>query len=181
MYEIYALKKAACQAAQFLFHCVGKCQSLYNRRFVRDKRSESWREREREKEREGDGGERILGKAEYRSLCLSLSSRSRLLRVCLSTSPPPPTPPIPTLDQRRDVLWKGLNFATPGSLGVRASELLREFVNGGGRLGDDYASRRVTRRGRCFRRKLYCHSQTSVLFPTVQWRERGRIKEILTR
>lgn len=41
MDEIYALEKAACQAAQFLFLCVGKCQSLYNRRFGRDKRSES--------------------------------------------------------------------------------------------------------------------------------------------
>lgn len=29
----------------------------------------------------------------------------------------------------------------------------------------------LTRRGRCFRRKLHCHIQTSVLFPTVQWQE----------
>lgn len=44
-------------AAQFLFLCVGKCPSLYNRRwFARDKRSESWTERE------GEGRESILGK-----------------------------------------------------------------------------------------------------------------------
>lgn len=47
---------------------------------------------------------------------------------------------VPTLDQRRDVLWKGLNFATLGSLGVGVSELYREFVNGGGHSGDGYAS-----------------------------------------
>lgn len=76
-----------------------------------------------------------------------------------------------SLAQRRDVLWKGLNFATLGSLGVGVSELHPEFVNGGRRAGDGYASSWVTRRGRCFRRKLHCHIQTSVLFPTVQWQE----------
>lgn len=99
-------------AAQFVFLCVGKCPSLYNRRwFVRDKRSESWTERE------GEGRESILGKPRSSSLCLSLSRRTGLLRISLSTFFFFCL--VPTLDQRRDVLWKGLNFATFGKFRSR--------------------------------------------------------------
>lgn len=118
------------------------------------------------RQRERDGRERIWGKAKCGSLCRSLSSRTTLLRVWRSTFFLLPTP-----GQRRDVLCKGLNFATQGTLGVRLSELRREFVNGGGDSGDAYAASCLRRRGRCFRSKLHCHIQTSAFFPTVQWQE----------
>lgn len=117
--------------------------------------------RERERERE-----RIWGKPRYRSLCLSLSCRTSLLRVCLNFLTGCNS------QSAEGCSLEGAELCHPGKFRSRRVSVLHpEFVNGGGRLGDDYASSWVTRRGRCFKRKLHCHIQTSVLFPSVLWQE----------